>query len=160
MQVGPVVSFYVLVVFWVIRVVIITFFCSFLGWLGIRVLDALTPAIHERKKIGENPISIAFFIAGFIIFLGCIIHGVSTSPMAIGRSLLASLIDFTRLELLTINFFVSVLVAVVLFNIFNKLTPKIQFLAIKDDCIAVGIYIFSYLVFLGIVLHSALTMSL
>ncbi|MEA1964862.1 MAG: hypothetical protein U9O41_07025 [Candidatus Aerophobetes bacterium] len=160
MQVGPVVSFYILVIFWVIRVVIITFFCSFLGWLGIRVLDALTPTIHERKKIGENPISIAFFIAGFIIFLGCIIHGVSTSPMAIGRSLLASLIDFTRLELLTINFFVSLLIAVVLFNIFNRLTPKIQFLAIKDNCIAVGIYVFSYLVFLGIVLHAALTMSL
>lgn len=160
MQVGPVASFHLLVIFWVIRVVIITFFCSFLGWLGIRILDVLTPTIHQRKMIGENPISTAFFIAGFIIFLGCIIHGVSTSPMAIGRSLLASLIDFNQLELLTINFFVSLLVAVVLFNIFNKLTPKIRFFAIKDNSIAVGIYVFSYLVFLGIVLHAALTMSL
>ena len=160
MQVGPVVSFYLLVVFWVLRVVIITFFCSFLGWLGIRVLDVLTPNIHEREKIGEDPISTALFIAGFIIFLGCIIHGVSTAPMAIGRSLLASLIDINRLELVTINFFVSLLVAVVLFNIFNKLTPKIRFLAIRDSSVAVGIYVFGYLVFLGIVLHAALTMSL
>ena len=160
MHVGPVVSFYLLVLFWVIRVVIITFFCSFLGWLGIRILDVLTPTIREREKIGENPISIAFFIAGFIIFLGCIIHGVSTSPMVIGRSLFASLIDFSRLELLTINFFVSLLVAIVLFNIFNKLTPKIRFLAIKDNSVAIGIYVFSYFVFLGIVLHAALTMSL
>ncbi|NQS89022.1 hypothetical protein HQ584_04450 [Patescibacteria group bacterium] len=160
MQVGPVVSFHLLVIFWVIRVVIITFFCSFLGWLGIRILDVLTPTIHQRKIIGENPISIAFFIAGFIIFLGCIIHGVSTSPIAIGRSLLTSLIDFNQLELLTINFFVSLLVAVALFNIFNKLTPKIRFFAIKDNSIAVGIYVFSYFVFLGIVLHAALTMSL
>ncbi len=63
MQVGPVVSFHLLVIFWIIRVVIITFFCSFLGWLGIRILDVFTPAIREREKIGEDPISIAFFIA-------------------------------------------------------------------------------------------------
>lgn len=160
MQVGPVVSFYLLVIFWVIRVVIITFFCSFLGWLGIRVLDVLTPTIHQREKIGENPLSVAFFIGGFTIFLGCIIHGVSTSPMAIGKPLLASLIDFTRLELLTINFFVSLLVAVALFNIFDRLTPKIQFFVIKDHSVAVGIYVFAYLIFLGVVLHAALTMSL
>jgi len=142
------------------RVVIVTFFCAFLGWIGIRVLDLLTPTIHQREKIGENPTSIALFIAGFIIFLGCIIHGVSTSPIAIGRSLLASLMDFYRLELLIINFFVSLLITVALFHLLNKLTPKIRFLAIKDNSIAVGIYTFSYLVFLGIVLHAALTMSL
>lgn len=154
------VSFYLIVLFWVIRVAVFTLFCSFLGWLGVRLLDALTPAIHEREKIGENPVSVAFFIAGFIIFLGCIIHGVSTSPMAIGQSLFASLIDFNRLGLLTINFFVSILLAAALFNLFNRLTPRIQFLSIKNNSLAVSIYVFGYLVFLGIVMHSALTMSL
>lgn len=160
MPIGPVSPFYLLVVFWLLRVVVIVFLCSFLGWLGIRILDALTPKIHQREKIGENPISVGLFIGGFTIFIGLIIHGTSTAPMAIGGSLLESLINLRRLGLISINFFVSLLVGIVLFNILDKMTPKIPFLSIKNNAIAVGIYVSSYLIFLGIILHAALTMSL
>lgn len=160
MPIGPSVPFNLLVIFWVARVVVISFICTFLGWLGIRVLDALTPKIHQREKIGENPISVGLFIGGFTIFVGLIIHGACTAPMAIGTSLVESLINFRRLGLISISFFVSLLIGIALFNILNKLTPKIPFFNIKDNSIAIGIYVFSYLVFLGIILHSALTMSL
>ncbi|KKM76179.1 hypothetical protein LCGC14_1382700, partial [marine sediment metagenome] len=53
MPIGLASPFYLLVIFWIIRVVVMVFFCSFLGWLGIRILDALTPKIHQREKIGE-----------------------------------------------------------------------------------------------------------
>jgi len=160
MPIGPSIPFYLLVIFWVARVVVISFICTFLGWLGIRILDALTPKIHQREKIGENPISVGLFIGGFTIFVGLIIHGACTAPMAIGTSLVESLINFRRLGLITTSFLVSLLIGIALFNILNKLTPKIPFLNIKDNSIAVGIYVFSYLLFLGIILHSALTMSL
>lgn len=160
MPIGPSIPFYLLVIFWVARVVVISFICTFLGWLGIRILDALTPKIHQREKIGENPISVGLFIGGFTIFVGLIIHGACTAPMAIGTSLVESLINFRRLGLITISFFVSLLIGIALFNILDKLTPKIPFLNIKDNSIAVGIYVLSYLLFLGIILHSALTMSL
>jgi len=160
MPIGPSIPFYLLVIFWVARVVVISFICTFLGWLGIRILDALTPKIHQREKIGENPISVGLFIGGFTIFVGLIIHGACTAPMAIGTSLVESLINFRRLGLITTSFFVSLLIGIALFNILNKLTPKIPFLNIKDNSIAVGIYVLSYLLFLGIILHSALTMSL
>jgi len=160
MPIGPSVPFNLLVIFWIVRVVVISFICTFLGWLGIRVLDALTPKIHQREKIGENPISVGLFIGGFTIFIGLIIHGACTAPMAIGTSLAESLINFRRLGLISISFFVSLLIGIALFNILNKLTPKIPFFSIKDNSIAIGIYVLSYLVFLGIILHSALTMSL
>ncbi len=160
MPIGPSIPFYLLVIFWVARVVVISFICTFLGWLGIRILDALTPKIHQREKIGENPISVGLFIGGFTIFVGLIIHGACTAPMAIGTSLVESLINFRRLGLITTSFLVSLLIGIALFNILNKLTPKIPFLNIKDNSIAVGIYVLSYLLFLGIILHSALTMSL
>ncbi len=160
MPIGPSVPFNLLVIFWIVRIVVISFICTFLGWLGIRVLDALTPKIHQREKIGENPISVGLFIGGFTIFIGLIIHGACTAPMAIGTSLTKSLINFRRLGLITISFFVSLLIGIALFNILDKLTPKIPFLNIKDNSIAVGIYVLSYLLFLGIILHSALTMSL
>ncbi|MCK4419550.1 hypothetical protein KAV79_07055 [Candidatus Aerophobetes bacterium] len=160
MPIGPSIPFNLLVIFWIVRIVVISFICTFLGWLGIRVLDALTPKIHQREKIGENPISVGLFIGGFTIFIGLIIHGACTAPMAIGTSLTKSLINFRRLGLITISFFVSLLIGIALFNILDKLTPKIPFLNIKDNSIAVGIYVLSYLLFLGIILHSALTMSL
>jgi len=165
MPIGPSVPFNLLVIFWIVRVVVISFICTFLGWLGIRILDALTPKIHQREKIGENPISVGLFIGGFTIFIGLIIHGACTAQMAIiGTSLKEilkeSLINFRRLGLISISFFVSLLIGIALFNILDKLTPKIPFLNIKDNSIAVGIYVLSYLLFLGIILHSALTMSL
>ncbi len=160
MPIGPSVPFNLLVIFWIVRIVVISFICTFLGWLGIRVLDALTPKIHQREKIGENPISVGLFIGGFTIFIGLIIHGACTAPMAIGTSLTKSLINFRRLGLISISFFVSLLIGIALFNILDKLTPRIPFLNIKDNSIAVGIYVLSYLLFLGIILHSALTMSL
>ena len=160
MPIGPSIPFYLLVIFWIARVVVISFICTFLGWLGIRILDALTPKIHQREKIGEDPISVGLFIGGFTIFVGLIIHGACTAPMAIGTSLRESLINFRRLGLISISFFVSLLIGIVLFNILDKLTPKIPFFNIKDNSIAIGIYVLSYLLFLGIILHSALTMSL
>ena len=74
MPVGPLVPFYLLVLFWIARLVIISFLCTFLGWLGIRILDALTPRVHERECIGKDPVSVGLFIAGFFIFIGLIIH--------------------------------------------------------------------------------------
>lgn len=160
MAVGPSSPFYLLVIFWITRIVVITFLCSFLGWLGIRILDALTPKIHQREKIGENPVSVGLFIGGFTIFIGLIIHGTCTTPIALGNSLLQSLMNLRRFGLISISFFVSLLIGIALFNILDKATPKIPFFSIKDNSLAIGIYVFSYLLFLGIILHAALTMSL
>lgn len=160
MHVGPSIPFYLLVLVWIGRMVLVTFICTILGWLGIRVLDVLTPHIHQREKIGEDPTAVGIFIAGFIIFIGLIIHGNCTAPMVIGGALIDSLIDLRRLGLMSICFFASLLVGIMVFDIVNRLTPRIPFLSIKDDSIAVGIYVFGYLIFLGIILHSALTMSL
>ena len=41
-------GFWELVGFWVTKVVLFTLICFFLGWLGLRAIDALTPRIHQR----------------------------------------------------------------------------------------------------------------
>ena len=55
-EIGPSVPFYVIVLVWVARVIIWTFICALLVWLGIKVLDSLTPQINEHDRIGENTI--------------------------------------------------------------------------------------------------------
>ena len=129
-------SFYVVVLLWLARVIIWTFICALLAWLGIRILDAFTPHIHERERIGENPISVGLFMGGFLILVGLVIHGVVTGPVVVGGGVLESLI------------------------IVNKLTPKIPFLSVEQSPIAVGIYVFGYLVFFGLIIHAALIMPL
>lgn len=159
-ELGPSAPFYVVVLLWMARVIIWTFICALLAWLGIRVLDALTPQIHERERIGENPISVGLFMAGFFILVGLVIHGVVTGPVVVGGGLLASLLDPRRLGLVAISFVVALLLGVALLRIMDKLTPKIPFLSVEQNPVAVGIYVFGYLVFFGLIIHGALVMPL
>jgi len=159
-ELGPSAPFYVIVLLWMARVIIWTFICALLAWLGIRVLDALTPQIHERERIGENPISVGLFMAGFFILVGLVIHGVVTGPVVVGGGLLASLLDPRRLGLVAISFVVALLLGVALLRLMDKLTPKIPFLSVEQNSVAVGIYVFGYLVFFGLIIHGALVMPL
>jgi len=122
--------------------------------------DALTPGIHQRERIGENPISVSLFIAGFSILIGLVIHGVVTGPIIVGTGLLYSLVDPRRLGLIAISFFISLLLGIALLHIIDKLTPKIPFGSVEQNSIAVGIYVFGYLFFFGLIIHGALTMPL
>lgn len=159
-EIGPVVPFHVIVLLWVARVIIWTFISALLAWLGIMVLDALTPHIYERDRIGESPISVGLFIAGFLILIGLVIHGVVTGPVLIGGGLLASLIDPRRLGLVAVTFLVALLLGVALLHVVDKLTPRIPFLSVEQNPVAVGIYVFGYLVFFGLIIHGALIMPL
>jgi len=159
-ELGPVTPFYVIVLLWVGRVIIWTFISALLALLGIRALDALTRFIHERERIGESPISVGLFIAGFFILIGLAIHGVVTGPVLVGGGLLTSLIDPRRLGLVAVTFAVSLLLGVALLYIVDRLTPRIPFLSIEQNPVAVGIYVFGYLVFFGLIIHGALIMPL
>jgi len=159
-ELGPTYSFWVVLLLWIARTIILAFICAFLAWLGIRVLDALTPHIHKRETIGKDPVAVGLFIAGFFILVGLAIHGAVTGPVVVGGSILASLVDVRRLGLVAVSFFVSLLLGIALFDIVDRLMPKIPFKAIRESPIAVGIYAFGYLVFLGLIMHAALTTPL
>ena len=160
LELGPTTSFYIVVLLWVARTIILSLICALLAWLGIRVLDALTPHIHKRETIGKEPVSVGLFIAGFFILMGLAIHGTITGPVIVGAGILESLIDIRRLGLIAISFIVSLLLGIALFRIIDKLTPKIPFVSIRRSPIAVGIYVFGYLVFFGLIIHAALTTPL
>jgi len=153
-------SFYLVVLLWVARTVILAFVCALLAWLGIRVLDALTPSIRQRQRIGETPISVGLFMGGFLILIGLVIHGAVTGPVLVGAGLWHSLVDPRRLGLIAISFFVSLLLGIALLHIIDKLTPKIPFGSVEQNSVAVGIYVFGYLVFFGLIIHGSLTMPL
>jgi len=159
-EIGLVAPFWLIVLLWVARIIWLALICTILAWLGIRVLDALTPHIPKRQRIGESPVATGLFIAGFFILVGLVIHGVATTPSVFGSSLIEYFFNFWQLGLLAISFLVSLLIGLALFHLVDRLTPQIPFISIKESPVAVSIYVFGYLIFFGLILHAALTTSL
>lgn len=159
-ELGLVAPFWLLVLIWLARIIWLVIICTLLAWLGIRAMDALTPHIPKRQLIGEDPVATGLFIAGFFILIGLVIHGATTAPTIIGGPLLSYFFDFRQLGLLAVSFLASLLIGLALFYLLDKMTPKIPFASIKQNPIAVGIYVFGYLVFFGLILHAALTTPL
>lgn len=151
--------FYVTQLLWLAKTGILALISGFLAWLGVRAVDVLTP-LHERQRIGESAISTAWFIAGFFILIGLVIHGGATAPAVVGGPVLEYLIDVRRLGLIAASFLVSLLLAIAMFLVLDKVTPKISFISIENDPQAIGIYVFGYLVFFGLILHAALNSPL
>lgn len=158
--IGLATPFWIIVLLWLARIIVLVIISTFLAWLGIRVLDALTPDIQKRQRIGENPVATGLFIAGFFILVGLVIHGAATAYTAVGGSVLTYIFNFRTWGLLAISFLISLFIGIALFRILDRLTPKIPFSNINDSPIAVGIYVFGYLIFFGLILHAALTTPL
>ena len=156
-ELGLAAPFWLVVMLWIAKVVVMALICALLAWLGVRVLDALTPRIHQRQRIGENPVAIGLFIAGFLILVGLAIHGAITALTAVTAPVVWYIFDFRTWGVLAVSFLVSLLIGIALFHIVNKLTPKIPFFNINESPVAVGIYVFGYLVFFGLILNAALT---
>ena len=156
-ELGLAYPFWIIVLIWLARVILLALICTLLAWLGIRALDALTPHIHERQRIGESPVATGLFIAGFFILVGLVIHGAITALTTVVAPVLGYIFDFRTWGVLAISFLISLLIGIALFHIVDKLTPKIPFISINQSPVAVGIYVFGYLVFFGLILHAALT---
>jgi len=156
-QLGLGLPFWVIVLIWLAKVILLALISTLLAWLGIRALDALNPNIHKRQLIGEDPVATGLFIAGFFILVGLVIHGAITALTTVVAPILGYIFDFRTWGVLAISFVVSLLIGIALFHIVDKLTPKIPFISINNSPVAVGIYVFGYLVFFGLILHAALT---
>jgi len=159
-EIGLTVPFYITMLLWLAKTVILAFICGLLAWLGIRALDALIPDIPARQRIGESPLATGLFISGFFILIGLVVHGAATAPAVIGGPILQYLIDFRHLGLVAASFIVSLLIALVMFIVLDRMTPRIPFKNVEKDPNAVGIFVFGYLVFFGLILHAALTSPL
>jgi len=156
-ELGLVAPYWMIVLIWLAKVILLALISMLLAWLGIRVLDALTPQIPQRQRIGEDPVATGLFIAGFFILVGLVIHGAITALTAVVAPIVGYIFDFRTWGVLAISFVVSLLIGIALFYIVDKLTPKIPFVNINKSPVAVGIYVFGYLVFFGLILHAALT---
>jgi hypothetical protein len=156
-ELGLGVPFWVIALIWLAKVVLLVFVSALLAWLGVRALDALIPHVPYRERIGESPVAVGLFVAGFFVLIGLVIHGAITALTAVTAPIVWYIFDFRTWGLLALSFAISLLLGVALFYIVDKLTPKIPFSSITESPVAAGLHIFGYLIFFGLILHAALT---
>jgi len=116
-ELGLGLSYWIIVVVWLAKVILLALISTLLAWLGVRVLDALTPHIHQRQRIGESPVATGLFIAGFFVLVGIVIHGAITALTAVTSPILGYIFDFRTWGLLAISFLISLFIGVALFHI-------------------------------------------
>lgn len=106
--------------------------------------------------------AISLFVSGFIIFTGLVIHGSSLNPIFQGNvAAIASFINLSRFLVVLIAFGVSLAIG----WFFYKLFAKVELFGIDLDEInqspqAVGIFLFCYQVFIGLIVHASLSLPL
>lgn len=151
------VPFWVIVLIWLAKVVLLVFISALLAWLGVMALDALIRQVSYRERIAESPVAVGLFMAGFFILIGLVIHGAVTALTAVTAPVVWYIFDFRTWGILAMSFLISLLLGVALFYIVDKLTPDIPFGRINENPVAAGLHVFGYLVFFGLILHAALT---
>jgi uncharacterized membrane protein YjfL (UPF0719 family) len=156
-QLGLGIPFWVIVLIWLAKVVLLVAVSALLAWLGVMAMDALIRRVSYRERIAESPVAVALFVAGFFILIGLVIHGAVTGLTAVTAPIVWYIFDFRTWGILAASFAISLLLGVGLFYIVDKLTPDIPFGRISESPVAAGLHVFGYLVFFGLVLHAALT---
>ncbi len=159
-QVSPMLPFSSIMLLWIAKTVFIAILGAFLGWLALRIWDALTPQIPFRELIGKDPVSTGCFLAGFLIYMGFLMHGALTAPTILGLDWLSSIFMLHRLPLVILSFFLMLFLALALFHLLDRFTPKMPFTSMKESPVACGIYMAGFFVLLGLMVHAALTVPL
>jgi uncharacterized membrane protein YjfL (UPF0719 family) len=122
----------------------------------------ITVEIKEFNSIRKNPEATGLFIGGFLILASLVIHGSVLNPIFLGQNILiGTFINSQRLVTVILSVIVSLLFGWIFYFVFARISPmNIDLDDINKSPIAVGIFVFCYEVFLGIIIHASLSIPL
>ncbi len=147
---------------WFLRAFVSSFICLALGIIAIKSLTRLTTKISEFQSVKGNPVATGLFVSGFLVFAGLVVYGSMVNPFFLGQSvLIGSYFNVQRLLVVALSFFVSLFFGWLFYVLFAKLTPfGVDLDDVNNSPIAVGIYLFGYEVFLGLIVYGSLMIPL
>jgi hypothetical protein len=133
-----------------------------IGLLAIKSMTYVTAKISEFKAINGNPVATGLFVSGFLIYAGLVVYGSMVNPFFLSQSVvISSFFNLQRLLVVVLSFFVSLFFGWLFYFIFAKLSPfGIDLDDVNESPIAVGIYLFGYEVFLGLIVYGSLMIPL
>jgi hypothetical protein len=153
---------FVALLLWFFRAVVSSLICLLIGYIGIRILTHFTMKIREFETIRGHPIATSLFVGGFFIFAGLVVHGSMVNPFFLGQSvLLGAFFNVQRFLVVILSFCVSLFLGWLFYLVFARLTPfEIDLDDVNRSPEAVGVFLFCYEVFLGLVLYASLMIPL
>jgi len=155
-------EFLISALLWFARALISSLICLFLGYVGIIALNRITTKITEFKVIKGEPLGTGLFVSGFLIFAGLVVSGCMISPFFLGQSvIIEAYFNFVRFFIILLSFGVSLFFGWLFYFIFAVLTPfGVDLDDVNKSPVAVGVFLFGYEVFLGLVIFGSLMMPL
>ena len=150
-------DFFVSLFLWFVRAFVSSVICLAIGFIAIKSLTRLTAKISEFKTIRKDPIATSLFVSGFLVFAGLVVYGSMVNPFFLGQSvIIGSYFNLQRLLIVVLSFFVSLFFGWLFYFIFAKLTPfGVDLDDVNRSPVAVGIFLFGYEVFLGLIVYGA-----
>jgi hypothetical protein len=133
-----------------------------IGLLAIKCMTYVTTKISEFEAIKGNSVATGLFVSGFLVYAGLVVYGSMVNPFVLSQSLvISSFFNFQRLLVVVLSFFVSLVFGLLFYFIFAKLSIfGIDLDDVNESPIAVGIYLFGYEVFLGLIVYGSLVIPL
>ena len=155
-------EFFTALLLWFIRAFVSSIICLVIGIIAIKVLTQITTKITEFKTIKGNPVATSLFVSGFLVFAGLVVYGSMVNPFFLGQSVIfSSYFNFQRLLVVALSFLVSLFFGWLFYVIFAKISLfGIDLDDVNKSPIAIGVYLFGYEVFLGLITYGALMIPL
>ena len=155
-------EFITAVLLWFVRAFVSSIICLGIGLLGIKALTHITKEISEFKTIKGNPLATSLFVGGFLIFAGLVVYGSMVNPFFLGQNIIiGSYFNLQRLIIVGLSFIVSLFFGWLFYEVFAKLTPfGVDLDDINKSPVAVGVFLFGYEVFLGLLIFGSLMIPL
>ena len=147
---------------WFVRAFVSSIICLTIGIIALKILTLITTKISEFKDIKGNPVATSLFVSGFLVFAGLVVFGSMVNPFFLGQSvLIGSYFNVQRLVVVALSFFVSLFFGWLFHAFFTKIALfGVDLDDVNKSPIAVGIYLFGYEVFLGLIVYGSLMIPL
>ncbi len=155
-------SFFTALSLWLVRAFISSIICLGIGIVAIKALTHITTKISEFDRIKGDPIATGLFVSGFLVFAGLVVYGSMVNPFFLGQSVIyTSYFNIQRLIAVVVTFLASLLFGLLFYTVFSRLTPfGVDLDDVNKSPSAIGIFLFGYEVFLGLIVYGALMMPL
>ena len=147
---------------WFVRAFVSSLICLLIGYIGIRSITLLTTKIKEFESIKGHSIATSLFVGGFFVYAGLVVYGSMVNPFFLSQSVtLGAYFNFQRLLVVIISFFVSLFFGGLFYLVFAKLRPfGMDLDDINKHPMAIGVFMFCYEVFLGVIMLASLTIPI
>ena len=147
---------------WFVRAFVSSLICLFIGYIGLKSLTLLTPKVKEFKIIKGHSIATSLFMGGFLVYTGLVVYGSMVNPFFLSQSIaIGSYFNVTRLLIVVLSFFISLLYGALFYLAFDKFKLfGIDLEDINKHPMAIGIFLLSYEIFLGLIVFASLTIPI